>query len=147
METLVAAGFDAAWLTKLVSEHGMEVLQLIQDAVAKGFTTDYLVEVLQTVGPIGIEVVTHLFGNGPTAAPSFGAIIEGQPDDSLPVGPPADPMSVLQIMQVLLPLITQYGPQLAQLIGPIQAILPLLVKYGPQVVSVIQLLLKLVPAK
>ncbi len=50
---------DYAWLTELVKEHGEEVLVVVEDALAHGFTSGVITEILSEAGKIGLEVLLH----------------------------------------------------------------------------------------
>lgn len=51
-------GFDPGWLAKLVAEHGQQVLKLLNDALAEGFSPALIQEAVTLGGEILLEIMT-----------------------------------------------------------------------------------------
>ncbi len=63
--SLVAAGFDAAWLAQIVQEHGSEVLDLLSAALTTGFTPVFFQQLATFGGKLAIEVLMHVLNYVP----------------------------------------------------------------------------------
>lgn len=61
----VEAGFEDHWITKILKDHGPELLQLILDGVRGGFSAGFLKEMVSTLGTMGMQIllaaVDHLY--------------------------------------------------------------------------------------
>lgn len=106
----VEFGFDATWITDLVSKFGGDVLSLVVEAVRGGFSKELVIEVLEKFGPFVLELLVNLLNKQKMAA-AFGADVSADKFGLIDI-------SIIEsLVQKYLPvLLEKYGNQIAQII-------------------------------
>jgi hypothetical protein len=72
-DTLVAVGFDAAWLGQMEEKHGAEVIGVISDFMNMGFTVAWVISSLDKLHPLMIDILYKVFTIPGLASVKLGA--------------------------------------------------------------------------